>query len=459
MSALATLNHQLNCSRGCPREYGRMSCRYRDLLGSEDWTDYLSNVGLAGARVVQSVDALTAYVAGSDDPEGAITINESAVVRRTDDGGKTWRTVLRVFTDGLSNQFNGLTIRKGSRGMDIWAVGWRGPTDPTAIPIVYHSTDGGVTWSDNLGANLPGTAIQIISVEAITAQDVLVGGVAFGGTDTNINLYRTNDGGVSWTQGTGGGSPVAPGTNVRYINDILFINSTNIWVVGFTQDTTTGSSTKYMAKGSLGAGQVTNWTEITVASALPGGDLTLTGYLTSIQSITLDRLYVSGNNGFLGATAQIWVTNNGGAAANSSSWTPQTLPTLPGSTSTQGTIASSIIAKDSQYLWATVTNFNDATNPTHVTILSSQNGGATWNIVFTEAYTNPAGTIQIGFTVGTPAIDLSQMRSCCIDNTVIWIVSPCTQQVPTSAACETYNILKRQISRINCQYVAPPQRW
>ena len=87
MSALEMLRHKLNHSSGCPQEYGRMSRRYRDLLGSEGWTDYLDNLGLVGARVVQSVDALTAYVAGSTDPRPGV--DDSAVVRRTDDGGKT----------------------------------------------------------------------------------------------------------------------------------------------------------------------------------------------------------------------------------------------------------------------------------------------------------------------------------------------------------------------------------
>jgi photosystem II stability/assembly factor-like uncharacterized protein len=64
---------------------------------------------------------------------------------------------------------------------------------------VFRSTDGGKTWTD-LGSKLPTNSGFTSQVLVIDAQTHLVGTYTYNNSGTGLGIYRTTDGGQTWTQ-------------------------------------------------------------------------------------------------------------------------------------------------------------------------------------------------------------------------------------------------------------------
>jgi hypothetical protein len=124
----------------------------------------------------------------------AFSNNGSGVYRSTD-GGSTWNQVLTTM-----NAF-GMDVRfDPSNGMIAYAVIgniWTG----VAEAGVYKSTDGGATWTQ-LGGGFPanvGRAVLAIAASRPTTIYASVGGQSTQNGDW-LGMYKTIDGGASWTQ-------------------------------------------------------------------------------------------------------------------------------------------------------------------------------------------------------------------------------------------------------------------
>jgi hypothetical protein len=111
----------------------------------------------------------------------------------------------------------------GTGSGDLWAVGGEYWGNPTFFGTVFHSADGGVTWSKQVGTYLPGDPMLPLfegpfwGVWGSSANDLWVVGAR--GT-----IVRSTDGGASWAQ-------VAIGTTST-LRAVWGRSATDVWVAG-----------------------------------------------------------------------------------------------------------------------------------------------------------------------------------------------------------------------------------
>ncbi len=103
------------------------------------------------------------------------------LIYRTDDGGQTWIYQGSV-QDGRAVDFDAPTSGWIAGGMSL-----------------YRSTDSGVTWSAMSLSGIPATE-YFLKVDFVDGQYGWVLTTPDDSTWTPLNLYRTEDGGVTWTQ-------------------------------------------------------------------------------------------------------------------------------------------------------------------------------------------------------------------------------------------------------------------
>ncbi len=170
---------------------------------------------------------------GPDGPEGtadADTTTERGVYRSTD-GGKTWTHVLP--TDG---SIGASDVYQDYREPEIvFALLMNTPQAASAGPGAYKSTDGGVTWSAIAGKGLPeGARIQSFAMPSGTHGRRLYAVASTGGPGRGFGgaraLYRSDDGGETWTLGprqlaSAGGKMYADPQNP----DVVYLMGTAIY--------------------------------------------------------------------------------------------------------------------------------------------------------------------------------------------------------------------------------------
>ena len=171
---------------------------YRSTDGGQTWT----NIGLPDSRqisriVVDPRDSSLVYVAALGHAYGP---NAERGVFRSTDAGATWAKVLDLGPDiGAAD----LAIAAGNPGI-LFATMWhaRRPPWSTYAPLggpgsgLYRSRDGGQTWTHLTGAGLPagewnrsGVAVSPDGKRVYAVIDAKPAG-----------LYRSDDGGDTWTQ-------------------------------------------------------------------------------------------------------------------------------------------------------------------------------------------------------------------------------------------------------------------
>src|SRR3954453_11156465 len=185
---------------------------YKSLDGGQSWT----NVGLADTHYIGSI------VISATNPDdvvvGAIgdrTPSQARGVFRTTDGGRTWTRVLFVddtagcpsvvaAPDAPHILFASLYPGFGVRGASLAAPVVPGEPPPasgappfTRDAAVFTSTDGGGTWRKLAarGLDSPPIGRQALAVVARSGGRIVLAGLRDG-------LYRSEDGGESWTRAT-----------------------------------------------------------------------------------------------------------------------------------------------------------------------------------------------------------------------------------------------------------------
>jgi photosystem II stability/assembly factor-like uncharacterized protein len=136
---------------------------------------------------------------GPEPIAGAEESSERGIYRSTD-GGKTWARVLP--TDGSAGASD---IYQDSREPQIvFALLMSAPEGAPPGPGAYKSTDGGVTWTALAGKGLPdGARMQAFAMSAGTHGRRLYAVAGTGrGPGSTRGLYRSDDGGETWTLGT-----------------------------------------------------------------------------------------------------------------------------------------------------------------------------------------------------------------------------------------------------------------
>lgn len=191
--------------------------------------------------------------------------NGSAQISRTTDGAATWNLVYSL-PPATTPSFLTLNDVQYASASVVYASG--GYADP--IPgVILKSINGGLSW-DTLSHLLPEN--KFLSLYFLDVNTGFVGG--------GNNLYRTNDGGLSWNQ-------VTLPSGVSTIEDIEFTSMSN----GYLVNSGTGGLLTTNDGGST-------WTAV----SLP----------TSETAIRVE--FFDGNNGLIGCeNGVILYTHDGGA--------------------------------------------------------------------------------------------------------------------------------------------------
>ena len=204
---------------------------YKSTDGGQTWTD----VGLKGAQYIGAVivaprDPNIVLVAaqgrggrgGGGGPAASTT--EERGVYRTVDGGRTWTRILPA--DGSADASD-LYYDFADPQMVYAAVAGAGPG-------IFKSTDGGVTWHPIAGRGLPeGARISAFAVSSGThgRRVYAVAGSGGGrGAAASRALYRSDDGGETWTFGT---RRIASAGGKMYADpqhpDVVYLMGTSIY--------------------------------------------------------------------------------------------------------------------------------------------------------------------------------------------------------------------------------------
>ena len=197
----------------------------------------------------------------------------NGAVATTTDWGATWNTLTRLVTQEDLREVEFLTDQVG------YAVGGSA-TPADSLGEILHTSDGGQTW-DKLAYNPRHRGYSMDWVDANTMS------LATRGPD---GIFRTTDGGVTFTQQTPG-----------------IMTSTGIWYKIRFADASTGyaaGASGVMVKTTDGGA---TWNEVT------------DGHGTS----TIYSMYVFDANNLItiGASSKVYATTDGGTT-----WTPQTIP-------------------------------------------------------------------------------------------------------------------------------------
>ncbi len=142
-------------------------------------------VGWAGGFALRDVPQIGCAQAA---PAGATRCR--GVVLRTDDGGRTWQEVLSIPTDGVAGE----PIRQlqAVDGQRAWVLTLAPPCSPGGCPSeVRRTTDGGRTW----------TTILHGGIVAIRFASAYRGWAALEDSRGDVEVRSTSDGGTTWAHG------------------------------------------------------------------------------------------------------------------------------------------------------------------------------------------------------------------------------------------------------------------
>jgi photosystem II stability/assembly factor-like uncharacterized protein len=173
----------------------------------------------------------------------------------------------------------------------------------TNTPVIYKSTNGGVTWTSAVGS---GVSVDVFAIWAVDANTAYVGdgGVA-GGAGGNAKVYKTTNGGTTWT------IILSTGGSAGFINGIKFSKS-NPQIGVAESDPPSGAGTNYWWQLTTNGG--TSWTQING----PALGSTYASAQGTVVLIDQNFFGVGSSNG--SGDKVIWTTNGG------TSWNNTTLP-------------------------------------------------------------------------------------------------------------------------------------
>jgi photosystem II stability/assembly factor-like uncharacterized protein len=208
---------------------------YKSMDGGKTW----NHLGLHDTQQIAQViidphDANRLFVAAMGHPYGA---NEERGVFRSTDGGSTFKKVLYKDANTGSydvemdpNHPNVLYASLWDQRQGPWENGqWAG-----ASGGLFKSTDGGDTWTQLTGHGLPDGITQANITIAPSRSDRVYAAVA---TKEGVGIYRSEDQGANWIRTTtdprpeariGGGDLPLPKVDPKD-PDVLYICSTVVW--------------------------------------------------------------------------------------------------------------------------------------------------------------------------------------------------------------------------------------
>ena len=140
-----------------------------------------------------------AYAAGAQ-----FTSNSDGIVIKTIDGGDNWSTIYPT-----SGTIDGIEKIDFIDTMTGYAVGY---------DLFIKTTDGGVTWTDNI------VAADVWVYKSLTFYDASIGIVTALTNGGNYEVYTTNDGGLTW-------NPISNIANMPTFA-VAYADATTLYAVG-----------------------------------------------------------------------------------------------------------------------------------------------------------------------------------------------------------------------------------
>ena len=157
------------------------------------WTNVSPANGIAQDAVGTFMDINHAWIASVSSQE----VSNSVDILRTSDGGKSWQH--SAFTDNQVAVFDPPHFVNLQLGW-LEIINYGGPGAGNESAAIYHTRDGGQTWSKQVesskGFGLPGFK------SGISFKDALNGWATGHDASNNALLYVTHDGGNTWSPQT-----------------------------------------------------------------------------------------------------------------------------------------------------------------------------------------------------------------------------------------------------------------
>ena len=286
--------------------------------GGSTWTPLTdSQPSLAvGSIAIDPSNSSNIYV-GTGEEYGVYELGSyyGAGVLKSTDAGATWT---QLGASVFGTPFSSCSICGGAYIGSI-------AVDPTQSQVllaaaagayygngVYRSTDGGVTWTPTLtvegsgGSTLPATQVLFDPTNGHFAYAVL------GGPDDPANgIYKTTDAGVTWNPIGTTGPRALPTSNVGRIVLAIAPSLSSTMYAGVS-DSTTGALTGFYQSVDTGG----DWTLLAGAPDYCGGECPVTNVI-AVSPINPNWVFVGGNTEVIGGiasnTAVIWRSLDGGA--------------------------------------------------------------------------------------------------------------------------------------------------
>jgi len=265
---------------------------------------------------------------------------------------------------GFETQSRGIFYLHAVDSLVAWAVGYDGSGGSATTNDFTKTVDGGTTWvpGDILGGSTYGIG-NICALNGDTAFAAVYNGA--GNQDNNCGIYKTMDGGSTWTHLTG-----ALQGSASFADNVYFWNENEGMCHGDTRD-------NYFEIYTTSDGGAT-WTRVPKANIGGGANpASGEGGWTSVIEATGDSTIMFGSN-----KAKLYISHDRGYT-----WTISATGITP---STNGGI--NVIAfKDKMHGLV-------AQTATTVVVKETSDGGATWQTV---TPTGPFFTNDISFVPGT----------------------------------------------------------
>lgn len=256
-----------------------------------------------GALALDPQDENTIY-AGSGEANFANHCRYGLGLYRSGDGGDTWtvlgastfsgRSISRVIVDPANRNVIYVAVVGAGGGPERRAA--KGHPQRFGPVGVFRTADGGVTWTQLLNG-LPNVAVTDLEMDP-TNPNVLIAGVGEPYGDAANGLYQTNNGGASWTRLTPTGFPT---TDVGRIA-LAWARSDRTRIYAFVATPSTGLG---VGGSSAGGGALraalrssdagANWTSVPVAANLVGAQA-FYDLLVTVSPTNPDLVYFGGIN-------------------------------------------------------------------------------------------------------------------------------------------------------------------